>query len=205
MTTATKPDQVTVRDTSSSFLPAPEGQHQAVAVDVIDLGERVEAFQGQDPKVVHKVAIVYQIEEVNPENGERFTIAVEKTLSFHPRAGLRKWLEAWRGKAYSDDEARKEGAPLHKLVGANCFIVIEHKKSKNDRTYGVASNIMPKPKNVKALEPTIYTRAEYWDKRKDEYAKTVAAFRSFQGGGGGQEQPPPGEPGFDEDDDDLPF
>lgn len=204
MTAATRPDEITVRDTSSSFLPTPEGQHQAVAVDVIDLGERVEAFQGQDPKVVHKVAIVYQIEEINPENQERFTIAVEKTLSFHPRAGLRKWLEAWRGKAYSDDEARKQGAPLHKLVGANCFIVVEHKRSKKDRTYGVASNIMPKPKNVPALEATDYTRAEYWNTRKEEYAKSVAAFRSFQSGGNGQDQPPAVEPEFD-DDDDLPF
>jgi len=203
--TATKPDEITVRDTSSSFLPAPEGQHQAVAVDVINLGERVEAFQGQDPKVVHKVAIIYQVEETNPENGERFTIAVEKTLSMHPRSGLRKWLESWRGKAYTDDEARTQGAPLHKLVGANCFIVIEHKRSKKDRTYAVASNIMPKPKNVAALEPGSYTRADYWATRKEEYAKSVASFRSIQGGGNGQEPPPPDAPEGYDDDDDLPF
>jgi hypothetical protein len=196
------PDVLTVRDTSTSFTPAPEGQHQAVAVDVIDLGERVEQFQGNPAKIVHKVALVYQIDEENPETGKPFEIAVEKTVSFNSKAGLRKWVEAWRGKAYTDEEARTQGAPLHKMIGVNCFIVIEHRTSKAGRVYGLASNIMPKPKNVPAIEPDRYERADYWGKRKEEYAASVANHRAVQQpNGNGEDYPEPLEPV----DDDLPF
>lgn len=197
------PDVVTVKDTSTSFTPAPEGQHQAVAVDVIDLGERIETFQGQPPRVVHKVAIVYQIDETNPDTGKPFEIAVEKTASFNAKAGLRKWVEAWRGKAYTEDEAKQQGAPLHRMVGVNCFLVIEHKVSKNGRTYGLASNIMPRPKNVPMMEPEGYERADYWTKRKEEYAASVSTHRALQ------QQAPKGFEDFPEAlepiDDDLPF
>ncbi len=198
------PDVVTVKDTGVSFTPAPEGQHQAVAVDVIDLGERTEQFQGQPVRVVHKVAVVYQIDELNEDTGKRFEIAVEKTLSFNPKAGLRKWVEAWRGKAYTDDEARQQGVPLHKMVGVNGFIVVEHRTSRNGRLYGLASNIMPKPKNVEPIQPLNYERADYWAKRKEEYAALVSAHRAIQGNGGPSydELPPSLQ---DDDDDDLPF
>jgi hypothetical protein len=196
------PDVITAKDTGATFTPAPEGQHLAVAVDVIDLGERVESYMGQAPKVVHKVAIVYQIDETNPETGKRFDIAVEKTLAFGQTAGLRKWLGNWRGKQYGDDEARA-GAPLHKLVGVQCLLTIEHKTSKNGRLYGFASNISPKPKAMTGVfAPLDYTRADYWAKRKEEYAATVAAHRAIQGNGGEHDPVPPH---LDEDDDDLPF
>jgi hypothetical protein len=66
---------------------------------------------------------------------------------------------------------------------------------------------MPKPKGVPSLEPTEYIRAEYWVTRKEEYAKSVASFRSFQGGGNGQERPPVEPEGYDDDDGDsgVPF
>lgn len=194
------PDIVTAKDTSTSYAPAPEGQHQAVAVDVVNLGERVETFQGQNPKVVQKVALVYQIDEVNPDTGKRFEIAVEKTLTFGEKAGLRKWLEAWRGKKYGDEEARTNGAPLHKLVGVNGLITVEHKTSKQGRVYGMASNITPLPKGMTPIAPSEYQRADYWAKRKEEYAGTVAAHRAIQGGPHHDEPPP-----LPEDDDDLPF
>lgn len=197
-----KPDTVTVKDTSQSFTPAPEGQHLAVAVDVIDLGERVETYQGADPQLRHKVAIVYQIDETNPDTGKRFEIAVEKTASFHARSGLRKWVESWRGKAYSDEEAKTKGAPLHKMVGVNGLIVVEHRTSQKGRVYGLASNITPKPKSMNAIEPLDYERAEFWTKRKEEYATAAAAFKATVSQNGSA--PPPSEPPPDEDDD-LPF
>jgi hypothetical protein len=197
------PDVLTVKDTSTSFTPAPEGQHQAVAVDVIDLGERVEQFQSNPARIVHKVALVYQIDEENPETGKPFEIAVEKTVSFNSKAGLRKWVEAWRGKAYTEDEAKQQGAPLHKMVGVNGFIVIEHKVSKGGRTYGLASNIMPKPKNVPAISPDGYERADYWTKRKEEYAAGVATHRALQQTAASYDEMPAALQ--DEDESDLPF
>jgi hypothetical protein len=162
-------------------------------------------YQGAPAKAVPKIAIVYQIDEVNPETGKRYEVSVEKTLAFGPTAGLRKWLGNWRGKQYSDDEARNVGAPIHKLVGVNCLLTVEHKTSGKGRVYAIASNISPKPKamtgNLAALD---YTRGDYWEKRKEEYAASVAAHRAVQGNGGGEyDHVPPHDDAHD--DDDLPF
>lgn len=195
------PDVVTAKDTGATFTPAPEGQHLAVAVDVINLGEKMESYMGQAAKAVPKVAIVYQIDETNPDTGKRFEIAVEKTLAMGQTAGLRKWLGNWRGKQYSDEEARNTGAPLHKLVGVQCLLTVEHKTSKNGRLYAFASNISPKPRamtgDILALD---YSRPDYWTKRKEEYAASLAPKAAA---GGEHDYPPPHE---DEgDDSDLPF
>jgi hypothetical protein len=74
----------------STFTACPEGLHQAVAVDVIDLGIVKGAF-GDKPKV----RIVWQIEEEN-EHLHRYTVRKSYNLTLHEKATLRKDLEsAW--------------------------------------------------------------------------------------------------------------
>jgi hypothetical protein len=195
------PDEITVKDTSSSFTPCPEGQHLVVAVDVINLGERVESFAGRPTRITPKAAIVYQIEEINEDTGKRFEIAVEKTVSMNPKAGLRLWLENWRGKKYTDEEAKKIGAPLHKLIGVNGLMTVEHKTSGSGRLYGVATNITPKPRGLVAITPHEYDRQPFWAKRKEEYAAAVSAYRATQGHTLDESLDPPPE----DVDDEIPF
>lgn len=174
-------DQMLVKDEGgANFAPAPEGSSIGVCVDVINLGEKVEQYQNNPPKVVKKVAIVFQTAEVNPDTGVPFEISVEKTVSFIGSAGLRDFLSRWRGKAYTDAEAA-QGIPLHKLEGVNAMLIIEHKTSARGRTYAKIGNIAPAAKGSTKLAPRNYTRGEYWSQRKADYAKGVEAHRKQSG------------------------
>lgn len=184
-------DQIIARaDAGRSFAKAPEGQYQAVCVDVIDLGMHEESYQGKSKGLTHKCAIVFQVDEVNPETGKRFEIGKEFTVSMGERANLRKFLGSWRGKSYSDQEA-SEGTPLHKLGGVNALIQIEHKQSKAnpDRTYGNIMSVSKLPRAMEPIAPLDYTREQFWI---DKIAKP-------------QNAPEPEDESVSLDEDDLPF
>jgi hypothetical protein len=192
------PDAITVKDASKAYTNCPEGVHVAVCVDVIDLGMRVETFQGQHPRLTPKLAIVYQVDELNPDTGKRFELNVEKTASMNERAGLRKWLEAWRGKPYTEEQA-KAGIKLDKMVGACGLLTVAHKQSRQGRTYANAANITPLPKGTTGIEADRYERAPFWEERKAQYLREAQDFLATQA------QQPPAPRADDGDEDDLPF
>ena len=194
-------DEITIRDDSKPYTPCPEGQHLAVCADVILLGDKVESYPGNPPKVVKKLALVYQVDEINPDTGKRFEISTEKTVSMNEKAGLRKWLEAWRGKAYSDQEAKEKGVQPHKMVGVNALLAVAHKTSGKGKLYANAMNIAPIHKSMTPIAVEGYERGEFWTKRKEEYAKQVADFLRAAG----QDGPPPSDYHPEDEDDDLPF
>lgn len=174
-------DQITVTgaEQDAKYAPAPEGSYAATCVDVIDLGEKVEQFEGNPEKLVRKVALVYRLAETN-EAGEPFDVSKEFTLSMHEKAGLRKHLEAWRGKAYSPD-AIEQGVPLHKLVGQPAFLGIGHKTSKKGREYAVIMSVMKVPAGMTVPPVAAYTRPDFWAERKAEYAKGAQEYRAKVG------------------------
>jgi hypothetical protein len=172
-------DEIIVRNEASTnaYAPHPEGSYIGVCVDVIDLGEKVEQYQGNPAKIVPKVAIVFQTTEDNPDTGKPFELSVEKTVSFNERAGLRDFLGKWRGKTYTDADAEK-GIPLHKLEGVTAMLIVEHKMSGAGRNYAKISNIAPAARGTVKVTARGYTRADYWQQRKDEYATAVKAHRA---------------------------
>jgi len=50
------------------------------------------------------------------------------------RSGLRRFLESWRGRSYTPDQAA-EGVPLHLLEGLSALLTIEHRRSAKGRAY----------------------------------------------------------------------
>lgn len=172
-------DEIVVRDEGGgTFAPHPDGSFMAVCADVIDLGEKVETYPGTPERLVRKCVIVWQTGERNEDTGKPYELTKEFTLSFNEKASLRKFLGLWRGKTYTDEEARA-GAPLHKLVGVNAMLLVEHKVSAKGRTYANIMSITPPPKGVASrFAATDYVRAEFWAQRKEAYATEAAAFRA---------------------------
>lgn len=171
-----RPDSITVKDEGKKFAPHPEGTFPAVCVDVIDLGERVETWDGKE-KLSYKIALVFDAGEDNADTGERFYIHPEFTASMGQRAALRAFLESWRGKSYTDDQAR-QGIPVDKLVGAGALLTIEHKTSASGRTYAKVRSVSPLPKGMGAPPANGYARPEFWATRKAEYAEAAARFKA---------------------------
>ena len=136
-------------NSSSEFVPAPPGTHQAVCVDVIDLGI-VETSYGKK----HKVAIRWQIDELMP-NGKRYMVQKRYTASLNEKAVLRHDLQSWRGRPFSDDELNQ--FDLDTVIGANALIGIMHNVSQG-KTWANVTSVMPLAKAMQKMAPVDYMR-----------------------------------------------
>ena len=135
----------------SSLAPCPEGLHQAVCVDVVDLGIQQTPWGDK-----HQVRLMWQVEEDNPDTGKRFQIRQKYSLSLHEKANLRKHLEAWRGRKFTDTEL--QGFDLEKLIGANCQVQVAHDIGDDATIYANLQAVVPPQKNVAKLVPREYVR-----------------------------------------------
>jgi hypothetical protein len=143
-------------------LPLPEaGTTQAVCCAVWDLGLQKTLFKNEDgsDKVQHKIIIAWEIsEKINEPTSEYhnkpYMLNKKYTLSLGEKANLRKDLESWRGKPFTEDEI-KNGFDVEKLYGINCFIGVKHEPNKNDPSivYANVSAILPLPKGVEKMTP----------------------------------------------------
>ena len=185
----------------ADFEMPPTGAHIAVCYRVIDLGTQETTYLGQK-KLTHQILISWEMPDELMTDGRPFSIHKRYTYSSSPKANLRKDLESWRGKSYSDDQAR-EGVPLHKLVGHHALISVEHKRSAKGRTYGNIKAIAPLPKAMHGPGVDGYKRAEFWAARKEQYAeearKWAAQMLAKQDG------PPLDEDQAQDDDGEMPF
>jgi len=152
---------VTAKDPGGSddFEPVPQGAWQAVCIAVIDLGTQVNPLFNKE---VYKVLVMWEFgehriniaKEGEPENEMPMVISKMYRLSLHVKADLRKDLEAWRQKAFSEDEL--QGFDLSKLLKANCNIQVVHNKKQTrdgERTYANVNAIMGLMKGQAKLEP----------------------------------------------------
>lgn len=205
-------DQITASDAGAKFSPHPAGQFGLVCVDTIDLGLRVKAYPGSPTTLSKACALVFWSGEKNEQAGTMHEVSAEFTVSMNEKAKLRKFLEDWRGRSYTNAEAQA-GVPLDKLVGAPALGAIEHKESKAGRSYATLKAIQPLPKGMPKpdVDLATYVRGEYWEKRKAAYAAEVATYRGQSAGGFDATKAPPHN--FDDfpaaledpEDDDLPF
>jgi len=140
----------------TTFVPAPQGVHRAVCVDVVDMG-LLEVTWNNQKKQQHKIRVVWQIDEAM-DDGKPFIVQKRYTLSLHEKAQLRKDLESWRGKAFSDDE--QKGFDVERLVGVSCMLNVMH-VSRDGKTYANVTAVMPLHKGMSKLEPSAdYVRVQ---------------------------------------------
>lgn len=136
------------------FTPAPEGVHQAVAVDVIDQGMKPNPFKPGSQQ--HKIDIAWQIAE-RRDDGKPYLVYKRYTLSLNEKATLRHDLESWRGKPFTREE--EMGFDVESIIGANCLINIQHKKSSDGtKTFANVMSVMPLIKGMPRLVPEGYER-----------------------------------------------
>jgi len=136
-----------------TFEPAPAGAHAGICVDIVDLGV-LQVTYGKQTKEQHKVRICWQIDE-NMEDGKPFLATKRYTLSLHEKAALRKDLESWRGKPFTDEELK--GFDLEVLLNKPCLLNINH-TTRQGSTYADVTSIMRLPKAMTAPTPRDYVR-----------------------------------------------
>lgn len=131
----------------NSAPPIDAGTYQAVCYGVVSVGtiSSVNSQYGPKPKVV----IVWELPTARADFGDKknqpHATSSRYTLSLGSKATLRKVLESWRGKKFTDEEANT--FEIDKLIGANCLLSLVH-ESKGDKTYVNVATVSPLAKGM---------------------------------------------------------
>lgn len=143
---------INATNTSTARELTPAGNHIARCYQMIEIGTVTEVIMNKS-QTLRKVRIGWELpletKEFREGEGERpFVISKEYTLSMHEKSNLRKDLKSWRGRDFTEDEAKS--FDITKLLGVPCMINIIHAPSKDGtRTYANISGVTPMPKGVK--------------------------------------------------------
>ena len=146
-----------VKSEGNTSIPKLEnGVYTAISSMLIDLGPQRSTI---DNNVRRKFIMIWNIVgefiEVNNEKLPR-VMSKEYTLSLNEKSNLRKDLQAWRGKAFTEEEL--QGFDILTVMNKPCQLQIINEE-KNGKTYTNISSIMAVPKgmNVEPLaETTIF-------------------------------------------------
>jgi len=159
-----------VNGSAGDFKRLPAGTHIAVCNLVADVG--LQPGSQAYPKPKRKVYIRFEVpaERVEYEKdgvaheGPQ-TIGSFFTASMNEKAVLRKALEGWRGRAFTDEEAADFDVAA--ILGKACMLsVVED--TYNGKTYSNIASISALPKGTaapKAENPLLY----YADDKRDQY------------------------------------
>lgn len=135
---------------SSNYTPVPAGNYVARCFSMVHIGTVKETYEGKE-KMTNKVRLTFELptetKEFKEGEGEKpFTVSKEFTLSMHEKAGLRKSLESWRGKGFSEEEAK--AFDITKLLGVPCMLNIIHKEKQGGGINAVISSVSSMPKGL---------------------------------------------------------
>lgn len=141
-----------------AYTPAPSGSHRAVCVGVVDLGHQTSNFSGE-VSVKQQVLLTWELVDELMEDGRPFTLSKFFTLSLHEKAGLRKFLNGWRGVPFT--EAELKGWDVRNILGKPCLLSVSH-TTKGDRTYANIEAAAKLPKGMAAPAET-HNEPRYYD------------------------------------------
>lgn len=135
----------------SNYKVVDAGVYPARCYSMIELGTQTSEFNGE-VKVSRQVNITWELPTetavFHEENGEQpYSVSKNYNLSMHEKSTLRKDLESWRGKGFTEEEAKV--FDITKLLGKECQISIIHKTSNDGlKTYANIGTITPVMKGI---------------------------------------------------------
>ncbi len=156
------------------------GTYVARCFRMIEIGTIKEEYQGQE-KIQQKVMISWELPTEKAvfditKGEEPFAVSKTYTLSMHEKANLRKDLESWRGKGFTEDEAKR--FDLTVLLGKPCLLSLIHIPSKTNpgRNYTVISSIMPMMKGQECPNQVNPTKVLSYDEFNWELFESLSDF-----------------------------
>lgn len=159
---------ITVSDTGGGgdFRLVPAGNHVAVCNLIADLGRQKTVSQKYGEKVKRQVFIRWELPDeildwTDKDGHERsgpMTVSKTYTASLHENAQLRKDLENWRGRPFTQEELM--GFDLTSVAGAAGLVNVTHTEN-NGKTYVNVSGVTPLPKSMP--KPTLDDGAVIYD------------------------------------------
>lgn len=189
------------------------GVFAAICIDVIDMGLKATKFGTKD----HIRLVFCTTEPVEVDGKERLSlIVITMTKTIGKDSNLRKFLESWRGKAFTAEEL-DQGFDVDDLLGVPAMLNIVHRPSADgSKTYANVASASRVPKGMPLPDPD---EAQYMRVRDRSKTEQQEYFEKFRGDGEGKpamqsvsskapKRAPVNDndiPALDDDDDDLPF
>ncbi len=214
---------LTAKATSdSNFTPVPQGMHLARCYRVVDLGTQKTEYQGQ-VKHLPKVMLQFEVHGNDDDNrpivtqkGEPMSISKNFTLSLAEKATLRKDLQTWRGREFT--QAELNGFELKNVLGAWATISVIKAMGNNGKEYTNIANINSVPKAMKANLPEGHNKCaafyiespdmDMFETFSDNLRAKIELSPEWQARQGNQSAKALSSSkgsGFDDMDDDIPF
>lgn len=134
------------KETGGDFELVPAGTFAATCYRVIDLGTQQVEWQGK-VKNQKKVMLSWEMTDEKMTDGRPFAMHQRYTLSSSDKSALRRDLESWRGRPFTEEELGK--FDISNLLGKACLLGIVH-EPKNGKTYANLSSILRLPKGMTA-------------------------------------------------------
>lgn len=146
--------------------PIPQGNHLGILYSIVEVGTVDEEYQGEAKKAF-KVSMTWELPGITgiyTKDGvdQELPRVISKsyTLSAHEKAGLRKMIQSWRGKNFTDDEAADFDIAV--LLGKPCLVQVIH-TTKGDNVYANIAAITGVPKGMPIFEQVNPTRYLSYD------------------------------------------
>lgn len=141
----------TAKQPESNFEDCPVGVHIARCFKLVDMGLQKKSYKGQPKGEQQKIMVSWELlGDERTKEGENFVYTQFYWMTLGENSLLRSHLEAWRGKALTEEEAA--GFDISKLLGAYCQLnLVENKE--NDKTYINIGSITPLHKSMPRPEP----------------------------------------------------
>lgn len=140
---------------------APSGSHNAVCIQVIDLGTQPSRTEGWDDQ--RKCQLAFQLVDESTTDGKAIVVYKEYTYSSGSKSKLSKDIKAWLSlKDLNDFE-------MDTLLGKSCIVTVTHNESKsNGNTYANVTNISGLTKGAKVRKHTEPLISLYLDETFDQ-------------------------------------
>jgi len=150
-----------------------EGTHLARCYAIVDLGNHDDTYKGE-PRKRRKVILAFEFPQsthiFRPEDGEQ-TLTKSKTFtnSLSEKGTLRKMLQSWRGRAFTQEEL--QGFDLASVTGHPVQVGIIHWTNDSGEKLDIIDSLIACPKGLEipegSREPYSYSISEHpknWDK-----------------------------------------
>ncbi len=137
---------IIVESKGGKFEKCPEGVHFAVCVGIWDLGTQPSELY----EPTRQVMFSWEIVGDESPSGEPYFVSQSFTMSLHEKSKLRPKLEAWRGKPFTEQEAKRYD--LTERLGKPCQIQVVHADGRNGKSYANVTTLMQLPKGVPPIQ-----------------------------------------------------
>ena len=192
----------------------PEGPTAARCTRIIDLGTVDGEWKGKKKKD-HKIVFCFESAVLLGDSagefaGQPYLITQRYTASLGDKANMRKSLESWRGRKFT--EAELEAFDLKNVLGKACMLNMVHSDPKAGKVYSNIATMMPLPAGMTAPQAVgklvFFSLSafdqEVYDGLSDYYKEAIAGSDEYKALKSGKPASKPTQAAVI-DDDDIPF